>query len=497
MRIPRYRRSLAAAVVVALSGHAGVVSGQGGLHGLPPRQTILDEDAYVRMPLLPADQAYAGIDGLRMKEWVKEIAAISIKSRDAGDIVWGRIAGMKSEQVAADWLEARFRASGLQDLRRQHFDLRPQWTPVSWEFSVRAGGAPPRTFATAWPALETAATPAAGLELDAVWVGLGSAADYVGRDVRGKAVFIHNVGLGGAGLNATQTAGWYGASKRAMDGGAAAIVLVHGETGNVRAAVPLGGQVTAIPGFVVGYEDGAAIRDLIGSGQPVKVRLRSEIRRLPDLKTVSVWGTLPGATDENILVMAHTDAYFEGAQDNASGMAVMLALAEHYSKIPRERRRRTLMFVGAAGHHAGSPQARWLHEHRATALAKTALMINCEHVAATATYLYRDVTYRANAFSALRAFVNGSSRLNDIAFRAFRTFGVATFPDAAEGGGEMNAIKYDAPAVQLVRSSEDRHTDADRADWVPAAGMEAVARAYAKIIDAVNGLERQQLLPGP
>jgi hypothetical protein len=122
-------------------------------------------------------------------------------------------------------------------------------------------------------------------------------------------------------------------------------------------------------------------------------------------------------------------------------------------------------------------------------------LINCEHVSATETFLYRDLTYRANGFSALRAFVNGSPRLHDISFGAFRRFGVATFPDAAEGGGEMNAIKYDAPSVQLVRSSEDRHTDADRLEWVPAAGLEAVARVYAKIIDQVNGLERKDLLP--
>jgi hypothetical protein len=192
--------------------------------------------------------------------------------------------------------------------------------------------------------------------------------------------------------------------------------------------------------------------------------------------------------------MAHQDGYFEGAQDNASGMAMMLALAEHYAKIPREKRRRTLMFVGTAGHHVGSPQAQWLHDNRATALAKTALMINCEHISATENYLFRDGTYRANAFSALRWFINGSPRLHDLVFTAFRTFGVATFPDAQEGAGEMGAVKNDAPSVQVLRSTEDKHTDEDRVDWVPAAGLEAVTRAHAKIIDEVNRLEKKDLV---
>ena len=55
----------------------------------------------------------------------------------------------------------------------------------------------------------------------------------------------------------------------------------------------------------------------------------------PNLKDASVWGTLPGATDEEIIVIAHHDSYFEGAFDNASGMATMLGLAEYYAKVPQ------------------------------------------------------------------------------------------------------------------------------------------------------------------
>jgi hypothetical protein len=46
-----------------------------------------------------------------------------------------------------------------------------------------------------------------------------------------------------------------------------------------------------------------------------------------------------------------------------------------------------------------------------------------------------------------------------------------------------------------LRSPDDKHSDQDTIDWVPAAGLEAVTRAYAKIIDQVNTFTRQQLLP--
>jgi Peptidase family M28 len=454
------------------------------------RAPVIPDDAYIRMPLTAADKIYADIDGTHVKDLVKEVVNISYRSRDAGDVMWGRIPGTQSETWTNDWVEAKFRALGLRDIHRQAFDLPPQWFPVAYDFSVVAGGSAPRKFATIRPATGSGSTPAAGLELDAVWVGLGSAADFVGRDVRGKAVVILNEIGEAAG---SQTAAWMGASKRAEEKGAAALVLVYGNTANMTAWGPMGGGVK-LPGFTMGYEDGFELREMLGA-EPVKIRMKSETKLVPNLKSTSVWGTLPGATDDDIIVMAHQDAYFDGALDNASGVAAMITLAEHYAKVPQAQRRRAIRFVGTAGHHAGSPNSRWLHDHRETALAKTALMINLEHISVTDAYVYRDAKQRANAFSALRYYINGSRRLNDIVFGTLRTFGIASFPDWQDGAGEMMWAKTDAPSMQLLRSPDDKHSDQDTIDWVPAAGLEAMTRAHAKIIDQVNKVDRAELLP--
>ncbi|HXI29799.1 MAG TPA: M28 family peptidase, partial [Vicinamibacterales bacterium] len=236
--------------------------------------------------------------------------------------------------------------------------------------------------------------------------------------------------------------------------------------------------------------------ELIGSGKPVKLRIKSQTKFVPNLKSTSVWGSLPGATGEDMILMAHQDAYFDGALDNASGMAVMIALAEHYAKIPQAQRRRTLRFVATAGHHAGSPNSKWLHDHRDTALARTALMINFEHIGAVDAYIFRDAKLRANNFSAHRYYFNGSDRLREIVFSTFSRYGIATFPDLQNGQGEMNWAKEDAPSVQILRSPDDKHSDADTIEWVAVTGLEAVARAHARIIDDANRLERKDLLPG-
>ena len=61
--------------------------------------------------------------------------------------------------------------------------------------------------------------------------------------------------------------------------------------------------------------------------------------------------------------------------------------------------------------------------------------------------------------------------------------------------GEMGSIARDVPSMQVITSPEIKHTEQDTPDWVPAAGLEQIARAYAKIIDEVNKLDRAQLLP--
>jgi len=47
----------------------------------------------------------------------------------------------------------------------------------------------------------------------------------------------------------------------------------------------------------------------------------------------------------------------------------------------------------------------------------------------------------------------------------------------------------------VIDSPEIKHTDADIGERVPDVGLAAVARAYAKIIDHVNKLDRKDLQP--
>ena len=389
------------------------------------------EDALLRWPLPPGEQRYAAIDGKRMHRDVVEQAAISRRYRDQGHPkFWGRITGTSSDAESADWLAGKFKAAGLSDVRIQPLDLEPQWMPQQWEVVVSGGGKTIRV-ESAQPHYGAAGLPAGGIDVEAVYAGLGSEADFAGKDVRGKAVFVFNQ----TGLRNE------GAVRRADDKGASVIFEVDMLPGNMRyQAYPSG---TKAPAFEVGGDEGYAVRDLIASlpqGQPARVKASFEMQRVPNLKSALVWGTLKGATDETIYLIAHRDGWFEAAGDNASGVASIIGLAEFYAKLPQAQRRRTLVFVGLDGHHNSGPGAgvgrRWMWDNRQTLFPKTALMINAEHPSTIQTtvrprYGAENAIVWSNTHMPQQWYAGGPSRrkLETIAVNAFRQFGASMYLD--------------------------------------------------------------------
>jgi hypothetical protein len=447
------------------------------------------DEAILRVPLLPEDAKYAGIDGRRMKAALMEVDAISLKDRDSGRLFWGRNVGTPGHVATQDWLEGYFQKNGLKDIHRQPLDLQPQWMPKSWDLSFTSGG---KTFKleSARPPAGAVSTPPAGLEFELVWVGGGTSADFAGRDVKGKAVLMQDLPLPGDLRHSVQLDG---AIARAFQKGAAAVGVVFGISDNFA----IWTRVAGGPGFNIGYEDSKIIRDMLGEGQKVTVKYRMDSSMVSGLKTAHVWGTLPGTTDENITIIAHLDGYFQSALDNGSGLAVMVGLVEHFAKTPQSERKRGIRFMGSSGHHGG-PGARWLHDNLESpqGLGKTALAINLEHVAVVRTKYWGHKLRMTTGVSPMRWWVWGSPKLLDITLGAFNRFNVGITADMDPGAsGEMGSLARDVPSMQVISSPEIKHTEQDTPDWVPAAGLEQIARAYAKIIDEVNKLERSQLQP--
>jgi len=457
------------------------------------------EDHLLDWPAAPADKAYAAIDGHKLHTYVEELTAISRHYRDSGHPqFWGRIIGTQADKDTADWMVAKFRQIGLSDVHVQPFSLPPQWMPQKWEITATNGG-DTLHLDTAQPAYQTPGTKG-DLDLEAVYAGTGSEADFLGRDVRGKAVFIFSMPLPGSWRH---TATAEDALRRAESKGAAAIFAVIALPGNIR--TQLYPTRTNVPTFSMGMQDGYAMRDMIGkagAGHAPHVKVRLDVDMTPGLTSGTVWGTLPGMTDETIVIIAHRDGWFEAGTDNASGVATAVGLAEYFAKIPKEKRRRTIIFLGHTGHHnGGNMSGTWLLAHRDEVMSKTALLINAEHTATMQTYLLGEDIRPANMATGMLWYAGGPRRpkLQDIAIHAFRSFGVATYasPERAAPGGEMSGLWPYVPGVQASDYNVYFHSDHESADTVPWTGLQSITRAYAKIIDGVNTLPLSDLQRPP
>ena len=448
------------------------------------------EEPYLNWRLLREERSWSSIDGKHLKQYVEDQTAISRRYRDHGHPqFWGRITGTEGDAENAQWLLDKFRKIGLSDVHEQSMDLPPQWMPTSWSVAA-SGGGKTVVLESAQPASTSPGTPETGLDLEAVDVALASEGDLEGRDLRGKAVFFYS-----ADYTSRQAPISDYAIKRIGERGAAAIFVIVGLPGNLRTQFyPVG---STVPTFSLGLQDGVAIRNLIGQSrghQPPHVKIRLDVKNAPNLKTATVWGSLPGTSDESIFVVAHRDAWFEGAVDNGSGVATMLGLAEYFAKIPKEQRRRTIYFLGTSGHHDNSGMTgHWLAGHKEL-FAKTALIINCEHTAAEQLIYRGNAIRRSNTTVPLRWYVGGSPRLQQIAVQAYNQFGVATYGDPEPAaGGEMAPYYRLAPSLQLIEGNLYWHTDRESAEFVPATGLAASTRAYAKIITDVNKLDLKEL----
>lgn len=107
-----------------------------------------------------------------------------------------------------------------------------------------------------------------------------------------------------------------------------------------------------------------------------------------ETSTSNVIARIPGTKtpDEYLLVMAHYDHlgrlgdehYFPGANDNASGVALTLALANYFSSSPLER---TLVFIGFSGEEQGLQGSRHFVTNPPFPLEKIRFLVNLDMVA--------------------------------------------------------------------------------------------------------------------
>jgi hypothetical protein len=143
--------------------------------------------------------------------------------------------------------------------------------------------------------------------------------------------------------------------------------------------VPYKGAVLPKPGVWVSGGDGARLAGMLAEG-PVNVSLSVETDTRP-VESSNVLGELPGADDEIVAVGSHHDAGWGSAVEDASGVALVLAQAEYWSRVPREERPHRMLFVLHGGHMAGGAGHKAFGARHGDEMGRTVLAVHLEHAA--------------------------------------------------------------------------------------------------------------------
>lgn len=326
--------------------------------------------------------------------------------------------------------------------------------------------------------------------------------DYASVDVRGRIALA----LAGAPEGAARRSRLEQliAARRA---GARALLIIEDPLPAVTAtAAPvalLSGSITRAAAAALLAGSGRARDDVLrGTGAPVAVAtgvradLDVDLARA-QLRAANVIGVLPGAdpaiATEAVVIGAHYDhlgragaTVYHGADDNASGTAVVLGLAEHFVT---RRPPRTLVFVLFAGEEIGLlGSAHHVRQPSAVPVERMAAMLNFDMV---------------GRLDGRRLLVGGVD--TGAGFRALveAAGGAAGLDLDLHGGGSgpSDHARFHAADVPVLFFHSGRHADyhqpSDTAEKIDPAGMEKIARLGARVATRIAEGPRPVFAKGP
>ncbi len=320
-----------------------------------------------------------------MLDWIREIVAFGIRRPGSPE-------GLAVEQ----YLEGLFRQFGLQEVHREPVPVH-HWAPEQTDLYFARDQAIPCCAVpyTAWTSVE-------GIQASTVYLGDGSADDFERVDLKGKVavVDLRFGDLSAAALKSEahfvydpnqtvpdgplHTATWlienFAAYYEAERRGAIGLVgiLRDSPADGPEQYVPYDGYLKGLPAVWVGRESAEVVIEHAQRGD--RVCLKS-VGTTHDVDSHNIVGTIPGTGDESIILTSHHDAPWASAVEDASGLAVLLWLAQHFSREPRKLQR-NLVFVISSGHfHGGVGNRVFVERHRNGLLKKTVAAFGIEHIA--------------------------------------------------------------------------------------------------------------------
>jgi len=463
-----------------------------------------------------AEAASPELNGATLKADVDTIvgfarAAAAAKEVGSGQM-WGRIAGFPSSDKTVEWTVDQFRKAGITEVKTQTItqdEKSSLWLPLSWKVTLLAdpafgAGSNDIVLQSALP-VGPSNIPNGTMTAPLVYVGAASPAVLQHIDVKGKIA-----------VQLIVPQGHMLFERGAVDARAEELVK-RGAVGVFNLVRLPGNEMSrdfsncGNPCVNIGGRDGLFLESILdraaqaGVQDKVRARIDLQTQTFRGLKAVNGLGVIRGTSNEVIVLNAHVDGWFDGAGDNGDGLAVLVALARHFSK-PANKPQRTLAFVASAGHHTPGINGPRSFVTANPDLAKQAVMlVNIEHVAqrnfsparTTASDGYREAVADSGEAPIAVGVTNNSPFLQELIDGGPARFGVnfiserSTFQSGEAGGwASLNVAK-----VCVMQAPPLYHTTGEVFDVISTPGLERIARFLASFVASVDRAPRERINP--
>lgn len=448
--------------------------------------------------LIPSESSYpdwktedfVSINPKRMKDVVIDLSNIALESRQRTPY-WGRLPGTPEDKKTMQYIENKLLNLGFSIDKKKVF-IKKEWRPSDWSMSYKFKG-DSYEISSAFPTGENIKHLDSRIKTELVWVGLGSEADFIGKDIKGKAVVIYSFFVpGGRSHSASSRANLFFANKLASQKGAALIINIMGVPGN---GVFAGGAFHNTSGkpassfeapiMTMSQDEGFLLRDRMLE-EKIFIDFNLTIDVIENLETQYMFARLDGVSEEEIFIGAHTDGYFQGAMDNASGIAVGLEIAEYYSKKEKSQRPRAMTLFFYPDHHHGEYSVREVEDYYDWD--NVATIITLEHPSQSQLYWFNNDLMVSNSIGSFRWNVNGSDQLKEIFHRRLIENGVSIYTHMTD----KPKLTDKAPGFHII-DHVIYHTTFDIPELVPAEGMKRSAKAFLGIMEDVNKLKIEKI----
>ena len=435
------------------------------------------------------DLARSSVRGGKSLEYVRGLTAIG-----------PRLTGSAAYQRAADWSADQFRAMGITRVSLEPFTIERGWERVSARARIVAPADRPIHVASlGW----SPSTPDGGFEAEVIALAAFSPDTLPPRDaLQGRIVLLPDGDPPGGFDTAARTRRRLAIALRAA--GAVAILSADSDPDNELSArgFEFSTAISVLPAAQVGRDDAESIRSGLAHGS-VRMSLELINRITPGAATVSnVIAELPGRDrpDEWVIVGAHLDSwdFGTGAQDNATGAAMVLEAARAIAVLGQAPRR-SIRFALWGGEEQGQLGSTAYARAHAIELDRVVATLNTD--AGTGRVIGWTAPGRADLIRAVRPLTRDF----------LRELGAATFDDGLRYAFQSDGAPFilaGVPTLDLnaddTRYEDIHHKAADTLDRVDASNLSvgaaivaatahAIAEAVARVAPRLDRRAAEQL----